>query len=423
MGQAAHQRTMKSTRPQRPSVGSPGRSSGTKRQAKLDGFEGWCTSQLENAVDLVRTRPGWAKLTWYSELLCMFLTVVYSGMVLFDIYFANGPFFSSKTWYETGFCVWKHEKSLNQALSPIGLGGGYTEEYLTEFAEITGMISLDSHSLSFIVDLLICIPLMLLTGRYLVQLYRGELSSEYERPLWLCFGSAFGGFGHGFAHLLIHTHPEILISEPGDFLSLAWAALVLRTFAGFGFAPVMGWALGCPGWVAVGVHTLVSALFIYIPPTFSFGAVQLVINSWYCVPRLIYTGYGGVYEPDHLGTWERTTGGMDAASIGITLIMPVVFAEMLGCDSFFRGILGHFLFDFSTMLLGIAVYIVISRAIQGKPALLWEFTEDCIPKSPSYKAAKSMARASPSGMKTVKSPASTGKSRARGSGRNKTPGK
>merc|ERR1712113_250641 len=81
------------------------------------------------------------------------------------------------------------------------------------------------------------------------------------------------------------------------------------------------------------------------PVQFAFGAVQLVLNFWICIPRLWTIGCES--EED---ICKRVDDGWAAASILFLAVMPVVFAEMLSCESFFQHVLGHFTYDMSTIL-------------------------------------------------------------------------
>jgi len=90
-------------------------------------------------------------------------------------------------------------------------------------------------------------------------------------------------------------------------------------------------------------------LVAYVPPQFGFGAVQLVINLWYCLPRILWIGTAGK-DAIH----KRVDDGNAASSIGIAIVMPIVFAEMLECQAFYRAILGHFQYDFSLLVLTFA---------------------------------------------------------------------
>jgi len=91
----------------------------------------------------------------------------------------------------------------------------------------------------------------------------------------------------------------------------------------------------------------------YVPLQFAFGAVQLVLNLWICLPRLALIGC----KEDYIG--KRVDNGWSVVSIGVLLLMPVVFAEMLSCDSFLKAVGGHFVYDGSVLLMS----TIYSRSI------------------------------------------------------------
>ena len=52
-------------------------------------------------------RRGQARLAWHAELWCLMLTLLYSALVLCDIFVFEAPRFSSPAWFAEGFCVWE----------------------------------------------------------------------------------------------------------------------------------------------------------------------------------------------------------------------------------------------------------------------------------------------------------------------------
>jgi hypothetical protein len=54
-------------------------------------------------------------------------------------------------------------------------------------------------------------------------------------------------------------------------------------------------------------------------------------------------------------------------SIGLVVVMPVVFAEMIGCDAFLKPLGGHFLYDLSVALFGVVYTIAAFRVQPSAP--------------------------------------------------------
>jgi hypothetical protein len=62
---------------------------------------------------------------------------------------------------------------------------------------------------------------------------------------------------------------------------------------------------------------------------------------------------------------RRTRNGWLVASIGISLVMPVVFLECLACDSFFKTyFLGHVSYDLAILLLTLAHSWAVWRGLE-----------------------------------------------------------
>lgn len=91
------------------------------------------------------------------------------------------------------------------------------------------------------------------------------------------------------------------------------------------------------------IHGVSMLLFVlYVPLQFAFGAVQLVLNLWICIPRLI------LISPNEA---LRLHDGWPVISVGVLLLMPVVFSEMMLCEAFVKDFGGHALYDGSLLLL------------------------------------------------------------------------
>ena len=89
-----------------------------------------------------------------------------------------------------------------------------------------------------------------------------------------------------------------------------------------------------------------------MPTQFAFGSVQLVLNMWFCAPRAIHFGYT---DKQHIA--NRTKGIWAVSSIGLLLTMPIVFIEMIGCDTFLKAVGGHVWYDLAVGLLGVGLSV------------------------------------------------------------------
>lgn len=156
---------------------------------------------------------------------------------------------------------------------------------------------------------------------------------------------------HGMGHLGISQFSGGV--EQAMNLGFSSPLMFARNYAGIfvflALAPYLGYCFGVSAVPCLLIHVASTAAFMFVPGQFTFGAVQLVLNFWFCVPRILWIGCDAADDVS-----KRVDDGWAAGSIGVAAIMPVVFAEMLGCDAFFRGILGHYLYDCSTLLLSAA---------------------------------------------------------------------
>lgn len=192
----------------------------------------------------------------------------------------------------------------------------------------------DSHTLCFLGD----VPI----GCALVA-YNYKLYGTHRKPaLLLAAAVSFFGVLHGFAHMSIHMFPDIV--KPPETV-LGSFGHYLGGFVFLFIGPYAATCFGMPATICLALHAVLSYMFVIIPVQFAFGAVQLVLNFWLCVPRLLMIGCST--EEDIA---KRVDDGWPAVSILEFALMPVVFAEMLGCDSFSQAALGHFIYDMSTIL-------------------------------------------------------------------------
>merc|ERR1711957_804059 len=95
----------------------------------------------------------------------------------------------------------------------------------------------------------------------------------------------------------------------------------------------------------------------FVPIQFAFGFINLYVNVCYCVPRLLWLG---TTTPPEVAA--RVDNGWAICSCGFLALMPVVFAEMLGCDSFYMGLGGHALYDGSIVLISANYSVALWRA-------------------------------------------------------------
>ena len=271
------------------------------------------------------TRQVLARLAWHAELGCVLLTLLYSALALSDVYLSNGPHFSSPAWFEEGFCVW-------------------------ESASVPG---LNSHTLSFASDLMLGTVLVAVN----LALHRRE-ESKSPRKDALLIAAVISVFDvlHGLGHLSIHAFPHWTMDSRPPVLSASWMAQYAVAFVFLGVTPVLGNAFGVPPRVCVALHGLQTFLFVRVPRQFAFGAVQLLLNLWFCLPRLLWLGTS---SNAHISL--RVDNGWLVASVGNLLLMPVVFAELLLCETHYRPLLGHWLYDTSTVPLTIAFSVAAWR--------------------------------------------------------------
>lgn len=265
-------------------------------------FESW--SRQEKAV-----------LAWQAEFFCLILTAIYSFIALHDIYFEQ-PILTSPAWFSQGFCVWSLGKTSGTGLT------------------------IDSHLLCFIGDFILGGPIMIEN----MNRIRKNWGTKKMPMLWMTFFGCLFSLLHGLAHFSINQEAPALQKIPMEF-SAAWIGQLVQTFFFMGLTPYIGYFFGCPGWICVVVHAVLSFLTVVAPQQFGFGMIQLMFNLWICAPRLWFIGTNS--ESD---VAKRVDHGWFISSLGTCALMPIVFAEMLACEGFYQVAFGHFLYDTATVV-------------------------------------------------------------------------
>ena len=273
-----------------------------------------------------------ASTTWHCEAATVLLTVVYCALVAHDLQAGTATRMSSPDWFDKGFCV-----------------------------EIYGP-HLTSHTLCFVADVFIGGWLTLENWRW----YNAG-SSAHSRSL-LPVGLAVFTALHGMGHLLVGEVMAVDFMEqtrPGNLLAnhpLLFVPYVTVVAVFLGIGPWLGVAQGVPLKNAVFVHTLTVWIFIvHVPTQFAFGAVQLVLNLWYCVPRLLLVGCTSKED-----IARRVDPAWAASSIMLPLLMPVVSAEMASCQHL-RRFGGHLLYDLSTDVFAVVYSVVLWHSTANGP--------------------------------------------------------
>lgn len=295
---------------------------------------------------------AWAQATWYCEALTVALTVVYCGIVAHDVSLPPGSKasarFSSESWFQRGFCESREPFPFN------------------------------SHTMCFVVDLILGSALTFANYRRLsrVPAEAGEgLRPALQLALAVSVFNVMHGFGHGFIRALGGMDADMLDTlRPAN----APVHVTLGCFLGLSsflaIGPFIGYMHGMSGAACLAIHLPAMLCFMqFVPLQFAFGSVQLVLNSWVCLPRLALVGWPAKeahWSPDFFLATEaqiaaRLENGWLVVSAGLLLLMPVVFAEMLACDSFLHSLSGHFLYDFSTLLMSAVYSVSIWRQCDG----------------------------------------------------------
>jgi len=334
--------------------------------------------------------PGWS-LERCCNATTMVLTLAYCAIVAHDLHQASPARLTSPAWFKRGFCT---------------LDGGGGEGWLAS-----------THVLCCIADLLGGTAIVLANMR---RYFRGGGGSScYRRPeVLVAAGVALFTVLHGLGHLLIYLvlsrgageggsgSPDFMASlralpeatveigalwlPPPSWQLLRLAAALCALFVFLAVGPALGAANGVGRGTCAALHVAQTVAFAaWVPTQFAFGAVQLVLNCWYCVPRLLLLhepergGGGGGGGGGSAGICEKGGDGASwrFAGVGMLLLMPVVFAEMLGCDDELLrtgsggGVLGaarahlfgsHLAYDASILLFLAAHSVVVWRECERR---------------------------------------------------------
>ena len=158
--------------------------------------------------------------------------------------------------------------------------------------------------------------------------------------------------------MLPQVRPARLLAE-GRVFQLAAVVLAIGSF--LAIAPFVGCMNGVPARLCTVIHVAQCAAFLhFVPYQFAFGAVQLVLNLWYCIPRSILVGCA---SPADIA--NRTQPVWVVTSLGLLAVMPVVFFEMLACDSLCMPLGGHFVYDLAVALLAAAYSVAAFHTTDG----------------------------------------------------------
>lgn len=270
--------------------------------------------------------------TWWSEVLTVALTALYVAIVVHDLRVVDNDEasgkrqYSSVAWFSAGFCIEQHP----------GLRVGVT-----------------SHTLCFVADLVIGGALLATNWHW----YR----SSAARSLFPVGVSLFT-IMHGFGHFLISSLDQDFMESVRP-SRLPWLTLLgyyMCTVAFLGIGPWLGVVNGAPLWPCVALHLSMGwAILAYLPTQLAFGAVLIVVNLWYCVPRLLLIGCD---DSEGGGAAQRSQNSWAAISLMLPFLMPVVFAEMLWCEAVLRPLGGHLLYDLSTDLAAVVYSVVLWRS-------------------------------------------------------------
>lgn len=254
--------------------------------------------------------------TWCADLATVVLTAVYCGVAFHDIHHGKAVL-TSPRWYDRGFCVWE--------------GGGW-----------------NSHRLCCAGDLAVG---GLILGLFASR-YQRETRPNAKEALQLVMATAGFTIMHGLGHLFIGDllGDDFMQSVRPDRLSFPLLCIYYLLLCGFlALGPYLGVRNGMEPLFCTAVHLVATYGFMqYVPNQFAFGAVQLYLNGWYCLPRVVLLGWEEAAEIE-----KRIGDGWDIVSWGFLLLMPIVFVEMLACDSFLRQVTGHFCYDGSILLISI----------------------------------------------------------------------
>lgn len=256
-------------------------------------------------------RGGLAAATWYCEAATVGLTFLFCAVVGHDMGVSANSRISSASWYQHGFCESWQDHWLN------------------------------SHSLCFVSDVIV--------GSMLACANCIQWSRNPKKSLKLGAAASFLTVMHGFGHAWINMQggldEKLVESMRPAVAPIAVSLCCFLALASFlAVGPYIGYIQGVPWPLCVAIHIPTVWCFLqHMRVQLAFGTVQLLVNLWFCLPRLFFVG------PEQIS--QRVDDGWLAASVAVLLLMPVAFMEMLGCDSFFHLGGGHFLYDFSAQVL------------------------------------------------------------------------
>jgi len=273
--------------------------------------------------------------TLHCEKLCMLLTVSYSALILHDIWSEPQQRYTDPSWFENGFCI------------------AWETSYF------------NSHYLCFVADVLCGSALAAFNLSY----FRATRDSRVLPALAVGVFDALHGVGHlmiGLIGIEAVAGREALRGRGPVLWLLQY--VIMACFLSIGpFVAHQVNKMRRP--MCIVLHLLSIALFVqFVPVQFAFAAVNLFLNSWYCLPRILFFGAEAQSDID-----VRTKDGYAVVSIGLLLVMLIVYAECLACDAFVRAWSGHLLYDCSILfvciwytydLCGGDVKLALTKAIQ-----------------------------------------------------------
>lgn len=271
------------------------------------------------------SRQRMAQLAWWSELLTLLLTLLYCGIYARDAIFSSGAAsLSSPTWLQRGFCV---------------AGAG---------------TPVNSHTA--------CVPGDLLGGGALLLMnWRRQRRPSCSVDLRIAMVISAFTIGHGFGHLMLGT-----VLEEGAFMGSVrvsteplWRTVChfMGAFCFFAIGPFLGVCNGVGKLAACILHVVGCLAFLeFVPTQFVFGFVQLYLNVWYCIPRLLTLG---TTTPTEVSA--RVDHGWALVSCGYLALMLVALIEMLSCDGFLIHWGGHAIYDGTIVVISAAYSLALWR--------------------------------------------------------------
>eukprot|EP00933_Yihiella_yeosuensis_P051381 TRINITY_DN49302_c0_g1_i1.p1 TRINITY_DN49302_c0_g1~~TRINITY_DN49302_c0_g1_i1.p1 ORF type:complete len:305 (+),score=26.51 TRINITY_DN49302_c0_g1_i1:35-916(+) len=273
-------------------------------------------------------RSVFARLCWWSEASTLIITVIYCAIVVYDVRAARADDrFSSAHWFKHGFCESWQESYANS-------------HFLCLFADVIGGSALVFANLK--------------------QMKNGQCNVA---SIQLATVVSVFNVMHGLAHGAIGLNGGLGADLVEQFRPAnAPIHVTILTFVGLSsflaIGPFIGYMHGVPPLLCAAVHFPAMWSFLeYVPLQFAFGAVQLVLNFWICIPRLALVGCKTASD-----IAMRVDDGWPVVSIGLLLLMPIVFLEMIGCEIAMQVWGGHFIYDFSTLIMSLAYSVVVWRS-------------------------------------------------------------